>query len=274
VLHDVSVLGGKYVLDWPRIPPLEPGIVQLWHARTGSIGDELAALLNNAERSRAERFVFAANRNEFVLGRAMLRLVLARHLDVSPRAIAFRLGPFGKPELAGEPSRPPVYFNVSHSAGLVVAAFSLMGEVGVDVEDTERPISPAVQRQVFAPEERQSWESLPPDEQGRGVAARWTLKEAFLKAHGAGLNLPLLGFVFDESSGEPRIRFSPPIDDDPARWRFYQTRVARHVVSLALAPASGGREPPEHSVELHDFNPHLSIQTRHDRSVQHLVTVG
>jgi 4'-phosphopantetheinyl transferase len=155
-----------------RFPPLKPGVIQLWHARAADTGEELAYLLTDAERSRAERFVFAANRAEFVLGRAMLRLILARHLGVSLRDIAFRLGEFGKPELADAQARPPVHFNVSHSAGLVVATFSLDGEIGVDVEAAERLISPAVMRQVFTPEERQSWESLPPDQQRQAAAAR------------------------------------------------------------------------------------------------------
>jgi 4'-phosphopantetheinyl transferase len=259
------------VVESLRILSLGPGIVQLWHAPVAEIAAGLFSVLTDEERSRAKRFVFAANRNEFVMGRAMLRVILARHLDVSPREIAFRLGEFGKPELAGEPSRPPVYFNVSHSAGLVVAAFSLDAEVGVDVEDAERPISPAVQRQVFTPAERQSWESLPPEQQGRAAAARWTLKEAYLKACGAGLNLPLQAFEFDQSAGEPRIRFSSPIDDEASRWRFYQTRLApRHVLSLALA--SGGREPLEHSVELHPFVSHLVTHT-HERSLKPLVAL-
>jgi len=243
------------------------GVVQLWHARAANVDADLASLLTDAERSRGERFVFEGNRQEFVLGRAMLRLVLARQLGVSPREVPFRLGPFGKPELAGECS-PPVHFNVSHSAGLVVAAFSLEGQVGVDVEDAERLISPAVLRQVFTPDELQSWESLSPGQQGRAAAAHWTLKEAYLKARGAGLNVPLQGFAFDESAGEPRIRFGSLIDDEASRWRFYQARLApRHVVSLAQCDAAA-------RVELHDFDPQSSNQARHERSFEPLVAVG
>lgn len=255
------------MFDLSQTPLLEPGIVQLWHARTVGVGDELAALLTDTERCRAERFLFAANRNEFVLGRAMLRLILARHRDVSPHEIELQLGRFGKPELAGAWSRPRAHFNVSHSAGLVVAAFSLGGDVGVDVEEAERSISPAVQRQVFTPEERQAWELLPPDEQRQAAAARWTLKEAYLKARGAGLNLPLLGIAFDESTGEPQIQFNALVEDEASRWRFHQWQLAHHVVSLALAETQA-------VVERYDFDPLLSIQTRHERSLQHLVPVG
>ena len=249
------------MLDRLRVPSLVKGVVQVWHARAGEVGDELAALLTDAERSRAERFVFAANRDEFVLGRAMLRQILAQHLDVSPREIQLQLGRFGKPALAGKWSLPRAHFSVSHSAGLVVAAFSLDGAIGVDVEDAERFISPAVQRQVFTPEERQAWELLSPEEQRQAAVARWTLKEAYLKARGAGLNLPLLGFEFDESGHEPRVRFGALIEDDSARWQFHQARVARHVISLALAETRAG-------LPQYDFHPHLSIQTRHPPAPQ------
>jgi hypothetical protein len=85
---------------------------------------------------------------------------------------------------------------------------------------------------------------------------------------GAGLNLPLQGFAFDESAGEARIQFSAPIDDNPARWRFYQTHLApRHIVSLAQCEAAA-------EVELHDFDSPLSNQHRHDRKLEHLVAVG
>jgi 4'-phosphopantetheinyl transferase len=251
------------MVEFLNIPLLPQGVVQVWHARAAD-GDALLALLTDEEVARAERFVFAASRQEYVLGRALVRMVLSRNLSIPPRELQFQHGSYGKPELDCGRAAPQIHFNVSHSAGLVVAAFSREGEVGVDVEEAERPISPAVRGQVFTPEELRSWQSLSPDEHRAAAAARWTLKEAYLKARGAGLNLPLQGFGFEEL----RIRFSPLIHDDSARWRFYQARLApRHVVSLAQRDSQA-------AVKLHAFDTHLSYQSTHGRSLEHLVAIG
>jgi 4'-phosphopantetheinyl transferase len=177
--------------------------------------------------------------------------------------VAFRRGPFGKPELDRRQAAAPIYFNVSHSAGLVVAAFSLQGEIGVDVEAAARAISPSVQRRVFTPRELRSWQTLPLGQQREAAAARWTLKEAYLKARGAGLNLPLLGFEFDERLGQPRIRFSAMIDDDPGRWRFQRLRTARHLLAVARCNS----ELPA-ALEMHELVPHAGVETRHERTLE------
>jgi 4'-phosphopantetheinyl transferase len=257
------------MVDLPITPPLEPGVLQLWHAPIAAVECDLSAILSAEERSRAERFVFEANRREFVIGRALVRLVLARNLGVSPRELQFRAGRYGKPDLDCGGALPQIRFNVSHSAGLVVAAFSLDGEIGVDVEETERFISPAVMRQVFTARERDQIASLPLSERRAAAAARCTLKEAYLKARGAGLNLPLLGFAFDRpATGQASISFSDLIDDDPARWRFAQSRARpRHVVSLALLDSRS-------IVSHHDFASLLNLQASHERSREPLVAVG
>jgi 4'-phosphopantetheinyl transferase len=243
-------------------------VVQLWCARAGEIDCDLSPLLTAEERSRAERFLFAGNRQEFIIGRALVRLVLSRNLDVSPGEVRLRLGSFGKPELEWN-ATSALHFNVSHSAGLVVAAFSREGEVGVDVEDIQREISPAVLHQVFTPSELQQIASLPPNEQRAAAAARWTLKEAYLKARGAGLNLPLLGFSFVRTPEcSPQISFSPQIDDESARWRFHHAPVApRYVVSLAQLDLCA-------QVTHHDFAPARNAQVLHDSFHEPFVAVG
>lgn len=251
-----------------QVPPLVPGVIQLWHARAAEawdspLGESLWSLLTAEEVRRAKRFMFAANRQEFVVGRALVRLILGQHLDISPREVQLCRGPFGKPELDRRRSVAPVYFNVSHSAGLVAAAFSLEGAIGIDVEAAARAISPSVQRRVFTPRELRSWQLLPLGQQREAATARWTLKEAYLKARGAGLNLPLLDFEFDELQGQPRIRFSASIDDDPRLWRFQRLRVARHL--LAVAQRDCGSPA---GLELLELVSHAGVETRHERTLE------
>jgi 4'-phosphopantetheinyl transferase len=251
-----------------HISPLVEGVIQVWRTRAeaaagSELGETLWSLLTDEEFERAKRYVFPANRQEFVAGRALVRLVLGRTLDIPPGEVAFRRGPFGKPELDRRQSAARIHFNVSHSAGLVVAAFSLQCEVGVDVEPASRVISPSVQRRVFTPRELRSWQLLPLGQQREAATARWTLKEAYLKARGDGLNLPLLDFEFDELQGQPRIRFSASIDDDPRRWRFQRLRVARHL--LAVAQRDCGSPA---GLELHELVSHAGVETRHERTLE------
>src|SRR5215210_4578704 len=99
------------------MPPLMPGIVQLWHASAREIcesafSEQLASLLSPKEHEHSKRFHFEANRREYIVGRGLVRLVLSNHLKVSPEEQIFSAGPFGKPELASPLAAPRVHFNV------------------------------------------------------------------------------------------------------------------------------------------------------------------
>jgi 4'-phosphopantetheinyl transferase len=146
---------------------------------------------------------------------------------------------YGRPELVVLPERMPVRFNISHCTGLVAAAFTTDHDVGLDVEPLDRKCSDvAIARSYFAPAEVRFLESLPAEEQPATFLAFWTLKEAYIKARGMGLSIPLTEFSF--TLEPPQIAFSSQIEDDPARWFFWRSNpVPSHQLALAAIRSVG-----------------------------------
>lgn len=157
-----------------------------------------AALLDEAEYHRAGRFHFAENARVYVNCRAALRTLLARYTGVKACELRFAYGENGKPRLAGHAAAAggAVRFNVSHSHGVALLAFSRDGEMGIDLEWEARDFDPsAVVGRFFTPPEKAAI-------LGRSGAARyryfyraWTRKEAVLKWAGTGLSTPLDRFA-------------------------------------------------------------------------------
>jgi 4'-phosphopantetheinyl transferase len=152
-----------------------------------------------AERARAGRFRYADDRARFVVGRALLRDALAERLRCEPAAVALRAGRRGKPQ----PARP-WRCSVAHSADQVVVAIAHGSHVGVDVErvdatrDHER-----LARVALTPGERRMLATRGPLERPRWFTSMWTAKEAYVKATGIGLALPLRDIALATVDGEP-----------------------------------------------------------------------
>ena len=178
---------------------LGPGIVHVWRVSLTAATDRvyrLETLLSPDERERADRFAFPELRRRFVVGRGRLRSLLGRYTGVPAAELRFRYGPRGKPALDA-PSRPDsVRFNVSDSHELALVAVARGRELGVDVEWTGRAIPDAEQvaERFFSPVERAALRALPPPLRLAAFYACWTRKEAFVKALGDGLALPLDAF--------------------------------------------------------------------------------
>ena len=157
--------------------------------------------LSPDERDRAARFHFDHLRRSYICGRGALRHLLARYLQVSPSSIRFAYGVKGKPALADQPS---LRFNLAHAGDLAAVAFTADCEIGIDLE----PIRPMPDLQqiagrFFCPEESAEILSLPPVERDRAFFLCWTRKEAYVKAVGEGLSLPLSDFRVTVRSNEP-----------------------------------------------------------------------
>lgn len=224
--------------------------VHVWTAPCGRLADpgcaaRWGAVLSEEERARHARFMFERDRNSFVAAHAATRLGLSHYAPADPQSWRFNAGPHGRPELAPSPEVPPLHFNLSHTDGMGICAFALGREVGADVEriDTRTP-SREIAERFFAVPERRTLEPLEDDAFREQFFVYWTLKEAYIKARGMGLLLPLGHFWFDLEGPEIRIHFGPKIqDDDPARWQFATYRVGpSHRVSVAAERRPG--EPP------------------------------
>lgn len=172
-------------------------MVQVWRA---SISDapvaSLAALLSDEERDRAARFVFDRDRHQFIVVRGWLRHLLGEYLDRPPRAIRFVVGPHGKPMLAE--GDDDLNFNVSHSGDVGVLAFCRGREIGIDVERADPRVEiDDLAESSFSTTERHSLRLLRGNARVDRFFQLWTAKEAFIKALGGGLSIPLQDFTVD-----------------------------------------------------------------------------
>jgi 4'-phosphopantetheinyl transferase len=153
--------------------------------------EQLDSLLDRAERQRAERFVQPLHRRRFRVGRATLRRTLSAWTGVPAALIEMEYGPKGKPAMRRGPA-----FNLSHSEGTLLLGFAERGRLGVDVE-VLRPVDNrlALAKANFARAEVSALEQASPPEQNEIFLRIWTCKEAFIKALGDGLAIPLRAFT-------------------------------------------------------------------------------
>jgi 4'-phosphopantetheinyl transferase len=224
---------------------LRPGEAHVWFARSDEVRDAdtlacYAAMMSPAEMARHDRFVFDRSRHQFLVTRGMIRSLVARYLDVDPAACAFEIAPYGRPFLSN-PLDPGFSFNISHTAGMVACAIAAEPEIGIDVEETGRARSVDLPRRFFSQDEADALDALPDSERQLRFYEYWTLKEAYIKARGLGLALPLNGFtMLLDGAAPPRIRFAPSIAEDPDTWQFAQfTPTPRHQLAVAIRRGAG-----------------------------------
>jgi 4'-phosphopantetheinyl transferase len=203
---------------------LAPGHVHIWYHLTEALDEagvaRAVAILSDAERTRARRFVFARDRRDFAAAHALTRLALSRYGDLAPERWRFQEGPDGKPSLAAGRGTPPLTFNLSHTHGLVACAIAPGVDVGIDVERVDRPVDgEEIAARFFSPGERADLARCPPEGRARRFFELWTLKEAYIKAIGKGMlhGLNTFGFALNEPGS---IGFVPPSDIDRAAWQF------------------------------------------------------
>jgi len=180
------------------------------------------ALLDEAERTRAARFIRDLHRDRFIIGRARLRMLLGRYLSQPPESVAFTYGAQGKPSLTLAPNPGPFSFNLSHSGGAAICAIAGFDRVGVDMEATKesRDLLP-IARRFFSEAERDQLLALPKVQQCPAFYLCWASKEALLKAWGTGLLTPLEKFTVLVGPGKARINRIDLPEWAQTPWRVY-----------------------------------------------------
>jgi 4'-phosphopantetheinyl transferase len=175
-----------------------PLVLPAWQLR------HLWQILSPEERSRADRFRFAQHRDNHIAARGLLRLILSRYLNIAPAHLRFSYGAWGKPSLAAETGGERLRFNLSHSGELALYALAGGREVGVDLELIREDFAETtVAQRTFSPREFAVLSALPASEWTRGFFNCWTRKEAYIKARGEGLSLPLDQFDVSLAPAEP-----------------------------------------------------------------------
>lgn len=180
------------------------------------------ALLSDVERRRHRRYLRASDRATFLASHVLVRRTLSRYVDVPPEEWTFACNRYGRPEIAHPAAPQGLRFNLAHTEGLVALLVHDDVDSGVDVErvGTVDDLY-GVAEMVFADPERDALRSLPVEEQEARFYRLWTLKEAFIKARGMGLALPLRDFWF--AAHDPmdlQLGCLGSIERHPEAWSF------------------------------------------------------
>lgn len=217
--------------------------VDIWLLRPEDLPTDrtaIRALMDDGEARRHDAFVFERHRLEFLATRTLVRVVLASYRAVAPRAWRFAPNAYGRPAI-DPPDR--LRFNVANHPSLVALAVREGAELGIDLEPVTRAAEIlTVADTAFAPGELAALRALPEPARADRALSLWTLKEAYIKARGMGLSLPLDAFAFSFAGAALQIAFVPPIVDDPGRWRFRTLDRLDHRIALAT---EASEQPPE-----------------------------
>ncbi len=189
--------------------------------------DRLWRLLSEDEQARACRYRAPEHQSRFMVGRGLLRVLIASYLQTAPEALSFTYSAHGKPALVSAIWDDSLCFNVAHSEDVALFAFTRSRAVGVDVERVRAELADQrTAEQTFSDYESAVLRSLPEPERTRAFFRCWAQKEAYVKARGEGLNIPLRDFDVVVAPGEPAALLASREDEAAAgRWRMFDLAV-------------------------------------------------
>jgi 4'-phosphopantetheinyl transferase len=206
-----------------------------------SVISGLEALLSCDEHTRGMKFRFQADRRRHFVSHGALRQVLSLYLGIAPQKLKFTHGRYGKPCLQGEQAQSGLSFNLSHSAGKALLGLTREREIGVDIEFIQQSFDwEQLAQRFFALQEVEMLRSVPQESRNRAFFACWTRKEAYLKAKGLGLNLPLKRFSVSLAPGEPAALLRH--ETEPAevkRWSLEEVRVGPEYAAAIAVEGHG-----------------------------------
>lgn len=220
--------------------------IHLWHIDQADF--DLAELRHNCldwltevELARYQRYQFERHRKQLLLGRMLMRSVLSQYdQSVDPASWRFSHNNYGKPAIHSEQQRLPLFFNLSHSGGKLVLAVAGFESIGVDIEQCskQRRID-KISARYFSTQEAAELLACSEQNKLQRFYELWTLKEAYIKACGQGLAIPLQYFSYSFPSSENiAIEFDSAREDDPKCWQIWQLSCGEKF-KLALAAKVG-----------------------------------
>ena len=225
--------------------PLTDSDLHVWCASLNGSAEELAhfeSILAPDEKARAGRFHFERDRDRYIFGRGILRTLLGSYLGTEAHKIEITYEQDGKPTLGKIFQGKKLQFNLSHSNERALYIFGWDRLVGIDIEQI-RPLqdADAFAEQYYTKRETGLINSLSGDEKWPVFYKFWTCKEAFLKAKGTGLTVPI---NHAEISLRPNnSAHLTSVDGDTAQatdWRFEMfSPIADYQAAIALEGHAG-----------------------------------
>lgn len=217
----------------------------VWFTVPESVRDEerlqrLTAILSEEELNRCRRFHFPADRHQYLVSHALVRMSLSTYVDIPAADWRFSHGQHGRPEVAN-PAVPPLRFNLTHTAGLAACVVTLKDDCGIDAEEISVRHNPlGVAKRMFSKAETRALEQLEGQAHLEHFFTRWTLREAYVKARGIGISFPTRKLTFSVNEDDcVEVSFHPSIDDRRDNWHFQLLKpTEEHITAIAIRRSS------------------------------------
>lgn len=203
-------------------------------------------ILDSAEQRRALSFKFNKDRDAYVAAHVFLRQVLSSYATVTAKDWLFAYNNYGKPGIVN-PGYQWLHFNLSHSQGMVACAVVRNRAVGVDVEHRRALCDlPQLCRSALSPMEADAvLSALHPEARQHRFFSYWTLKEAYIKARGKGLSLPLQHFSLVKITDHGwQLDFAPDFEEDGRHWQINTCPLHSPYYLAYCVQVSGPSTPP------------------------------
>lgn len=205
--------------------------------RESKIISEFFSLLSTEEINRHNRFYFSEDRHRYLVSHAFVRRVLSKYLEKHPGDLKFHYTENGKPEILSNQYDQIVRFNLSHTIGLTVCIVTMNDDCGIDTEKIDnKTASIDVARLMFSESEFKFLEYLSGRTYLEEFFTRWTLREAYVKALGHGIDYPTNKLLFNIVDDKNiRVSIDDVNDAVSQYWQFQTMRpTSNHIVSIAL----------------------------------------
>ncbi|MEW7010017.1 4'-phosphopantetheinyl transferase family protein [Lentilitoribacter sp. EG35] len=241
----------RRMLDSSSILAPCPNRIDIWFTwvsdvRHSSVLANYTHLLSTEEKDRYYRFHHIDDRLRFLATRALVRTSLSRYSPIEPKEWIFTSDIYGRPKISSShPIERSISFNISHTRELVALAITTDRRIGIDVEADTGQVAPLdIADYHFAPSEINELNALHIEERPHRFFEYWTLKEAYVKARGIGLSIPLNQFSFELSSvRQIKLDIDAKLSDDPARWNFWLFQAdEKHVLAICTSGLKTAQE--------------------------------
>lgn len=220
------------------------GEVHVWRIALDVNGEYIRAardLLSADEIERMDRFRFDSDRRRFAIAHAGMRKILAGYLDCEAKQLMFEDGERGKPRLRDIGNAGDLNFNLSHSGEISLLAVARKISVGIDTETVNSKFaSQEIARHFFSRGEMRNLLALPEEQWTEAFFTCWTRKEAYIKARGDGLSIPLNSFSVTFQPNMPAALLEVVSDPDELdRWSVYDITMNVRCKAALVAEGQG-----------------------------------